>query len=451
MAGQPGDEFELGAQRMDRRAFLRRSSMLGFAVAGLLAACGSASSAPPATTETSDSGGDASTTPAGSAPSTAPSGEGGGILTVGMEAAVPNMDPAQSLGLHSLRVSRLINETLVTTEPDSTAIVPLLAESWESSSDGMEWTFALRQGVTFSDGSPFTAESVKQSFERAVFESHPLYKTGAWSFITGYLAPLEEAVAVDDTTLTLRLQYPLASLLSYLALPNLGIMSLQAMNELGQEIATKPVGTGPYVLTRYDPGDTVELTRNESYRGTKGIPETIVFRPFPEAQARVAALLSGDADVIIPVPPDSIEQIENSGEATVVKQPGLTSWYVSINLSQPPLDNVKVRQALNYAVDKQAIVKDVLKDTGTIAQGPIPASSWAFNPSVPTYEYDPDRAKSLLEEAGLASGFSTVMWVPDSGSGMQEPKAMASVIQANLAAVGVNVELQVFEWGSYLG
>lgn len=176
-----------------------------------------------------------------------------------------------------------------------------------------------------------------------------------------------------------------------------------------------------------------------------------MFRPFPEAQARVAALLSGDADVIIPVPPDSIEQIENSGDATVVKQPGLTSWYVSINLSQPPLDNVKVRQALNYAVDKQAIVKDVLKDTGTIAQGPIPASSWAFNPAVPKYEYDPERAKSLFAEAGLANGFSTVMWVPDSGSGMQEPKAMASVIQANLAAVGVNVELQVFEWGSCRG
>lgn len=250
MAGQPGDVFELGAQRMDRRAFLRRSCTLGFAVAGLLSACGSASSAPPATTETSGSGGTAGTTPAGSAPSTAASGGGGGILTVGMEAAVPNMDPAQSLGLHSLRVSRLVNETLVTTQPDSTEIVPLLAEWWESSSDGTEWTFSLRQGVTFSDGSPFTAESVKQSFERAVFESHPLNKTGAWSFITGYLAPLEEAVAVDNTTVTLRLQYPLTSLLSFLALPNLGIMSLDAMNELGEEIATKPVGTGPYVLTR---------------------------------------------------------------------------------------------------------------------------------------------------------------------------------------------------------
>ena len=433
--------------KLSRRAFARRMSLLALSGAGLtvLQACGGAPPAAPAAKAPPTTAAPAAATVAPAAPAA----KGGGVLTIGMEAEVPNLDPGQSLGLHSGRVSRLINETLVTTKPLTTEIVPLLAKSWETSPDGKEWTFRLQENARFTDGTPLTAEAVKQTFERTIKDSNPYYKSGKWSFAAGYLAPLEEAVAINDQTVKLVLKYPLASLLGYLALPNLGIMSLKALQEDSANVGSKPVGTGPYMVSNWERGTRLELARNENYWGTKGTAERIVFRPFVESQARVAALLAGEADVIIPVPPDSIQQIDSSGRAQVVQQPGLTIWYVSFDLKKKPFDDVRVRQALNYAVDKEAIVRDVLKGTGTVAQGPIPPS-WAFNPAVEKYAYDPEKAKRLLAEAGYPNGFSARFWVPDSGSGMQEPKPMASVIQANLAAVGVRTSIEVFEWGSYL-
>jgi peptide/nickel transport system substrate-binding protein len=192
------------------------------------------------------------------------------------------------------------------------------------------------------------------------------------------------------------------------------------------------------------------LVRNEDYWGTRGKPKRIIFRPVPEEQTRVAELLAGSVDVIIPVFPDSIAQIENHQDTKIIKVPGLTVWYVVLNLDKAPFNNVKVRQALNYAIDKQAIVHDVLKDTGIVATQAVHPMTWGYNPEARTYTYDPAKARSLLAEAGYANGFNATLWVPESGSGMQLPKEMSQVIQANFAAVGVNVRLEVFEWGTYL-
>ncbi len=372
-------------------------------------------------------------------------------IVVAMEAEIPNLDPGQALGLHSLRATRLIMEPLVAPRPTSTEVIPWLATSWSVSADGLEWTFKLRPNVKFHDGAVLNAEAVRYTFERVLNKNHPAYDLGRWSFIVGYLSSVSGVEAVDPLTVKFVLKQPNAAFLAYLSLPNAGIISPTAQQRLGKDFANQPVGTGPYRFSSWQRGVKLVLERNEEYWGTKGKPKSIVFRPIPEDVTRVAELLAGNADVIIPVLPDAIPQIERNKDTAIIRQRGLTFWFVAFNLSKKPFDNVKVRQALNYAIDKGAIVRDVLKNTGIVANQPLPTSSWGYSPDAARYTYNPMRARTLLAEAGYPDGFSATFWVPDSGSGMQLPKEMATVIQANLAAIGVQTKIEIFEWGSYLG
>ena len=372
-------------------------------------------------------------------------------IVVDHEAEVPNLDPAQSLGLHSLRVTRLVNETLVVPQPTTTEVMPWLATGWTVSPDGLQWTFTLRQNVRFQDGTPFDANAVKYTYDRVVDPNHPAHALGAWSFLRVYLAPIKSIEVVNPQTVRFHLKEPNSALLTYLSIPNAGVISPAAQQRWGKEFASHPVGTGPYTLKSWERGVRLILERNDEYWGAKGKAKTIVFRPVPEDQTRISDLLAGGADVILPVLPDAVSRIEHNPSTGIVRQRGLTFWYVALNLQKKPFDNVKVRRALNYAVNKEAIVRDVLKNTGVVATEPLLPSSWGYAPNAQVYPYDPAKAKALLHEAGYPAGFSATFWVPDSGSGMQLPKEMSTVIQANLAAIGVQAKIQVFEWGSYLG
>ncbi len=161
-------------------------------------------------------------------------------------------------------------------------------------------------------------------------------------------------------------------------------------------------------------------------------------------------MLTGALDLIVGAPPDFVAQLENNPKVTLQKQVGAHVWYLGLNNGKKPFDDKRVRQALNYAVNKDAIVRDVLKGTGAVSRGPVLPGTWGDEGGLKPFPYDPERAKKLLAEAGLASGFSTTLWVPESGSGMQSPVAMSTIIQSNLKAVGVNVTLQTMEWGTFL-
>jgi peptide/nickel transport system substrate-binding protein len=372
-------------------------------------------------------------------------------VIIATEAEVPNLDPGQLIGLHSARASRLIFENLVAPKPTTTEIVPQLATSWSVTSNGLEWTFKLRSGVKFHDGTPFNAQAVKYTIDRVMNRSHPANKWGKWSFIRGYLAPVKEVVAVDPLTVKFILKFPNATFLSYLAMPNLGIISPTAQKKLKKDFATRPVGTGLYQFGGWQRGVKLTLTRNESHWGRKGKAKTIIFRPIAEDQTRVAELLSGGVDVITNVIPDALALLKKNPNTSIIRQPGLTLWYVALNTKKKPFSDVRVRRALNYAIDRLSIVRDVLKNTGQPATQFVPPASWGYAPDARKYTYDPVRAKKLLSAAGYPNGFSTTFWVPNSGSGMQLPKEMATVIQANLAAVGVKVKIEIFEWGSYFG
>jgi peptide/nickel transport system substrate-binding protein len=373
-----------------------------------------------------------------------------GTLVVGLVAEPVNLDPAQVTDLNSNRVGRRVVETLVMFPDESTQIVPGLAESWTVSKDGLHYVFKLRTGVTFHDGTPLNAEAVKFSIERQINPEHVAAKLGKYPFANYFFGNVKAVEAVDPLTVEFVLKEPRASFLALLTAGAASIVSPTAVRKHGADYPSNPVGTGPFKFVAWDRGQKVVLEKNPSYWRYPVKLQRVVYRPIVEDQARLTELLTGAIDLIVSPPPDYVAQLESSGKIAMLKQVGAHVWYLGINNQKKPFDDKRVRQALNYAVNKDAIVRDVLKGTGTLSAGPVLPKTWGADGGLKAYPYDPERAKKLLAEAGYPQGFSTTLWVPESGSGMQAPVAMSTVIQSNLKAVGVNVAMQTMEWGAYL-
>ncbi len=373
-----------------------------------------------------------------------------GTLVVGLVAEPVNLDPAQVTDLNSNRVGRRLVETLVTFPDESTQTVPGLAESWTVSKDGQRYTFKLRKGISFHDGTPLNAEAVKFSIERQINAEHPFNKLGKYPFANYFFGNVKAVEVVDPSTVEFVLKEPRASFLAILTAGAASIVSPTAVKKLGVDYALQPVGTGPFRYVAWDRGQRVVLERNAQYWKSPVKVERVIYRPIVEDQARLTELLTGALDLIVGTPPDFVAQLENNPKVTLLKQVGAHVWYLGINNQKKPFDDKRVRQALNYAVNKEAIVRDVLKGTGSMSAGPVLPGTWGADAGLKPYPYDPERAKKLLADAGYPGGFTTSMWVPESGSGMQSPVAMATVMQSNLKAVGVNVTLQTFEWGAFI-
>jgi len=373
-----------------------------------------------------------------------------GTLVVGLVAEPVNLDPPQVTDLNSNRVGRRIVETLVTFPEESTQIVPGLAESWTISKDGLQYTFKLRRGITFHDGTPLNAEAVKFSIERQINPNHPAYKLGKYPFANFFFGNVKAVEVLSEERVAFLLNEARASFIAVLAQGAASIVSPTAVMKWGPDYPTHPVGTGPFRFASWDRGQRVILEKNPTYWKYPVKVERVIYRPIVEDQARLTELLTGTLDVIVGVPADFVSQLEQNAKITLLKQVGAHVWYLGMNNQKKPFDDKRVRQALNYAVNKDAIVKDVLKGTGAASRGPVLPGTWGADPALKAYPYDPERAKKLLAEAGYPSGFSTTLWVPESGSGMQAPVAMSTVMQSNLKAVGVNVSLQTMEWGAYL-
>ena len=373
-----------------------------------------------------------------------------GTLVVGLVAEPVNLDPPQVTDLNSNRVGRRIVETLVTFPEESTQVVPGLAESWTISKDGLQYTFKLRRGITFHDGTPLNAEAVKFSIERQINPNHPAYKLGKYPFANFFFGNVKAVEVLSEERVAFLLNEPRASFLSILTAGAASIVSPTAVMKWGPDYPTHPVGTGPFRFASWDRGQRVVLEKNPTYWKYPVKVERVIYRPIVEDQARLTELLTGTLDVIVGVPADFVSQLEQNAKITLLKQVGAHVWYLGMNNQKKPFDDKRVRQALNYAVNKDAIVKDVLKGTGASSRGPVLPGTWGADPALKAYPYDPERAKKLLAEAGYPNGFSTTLWVPESGSGMQAPVAMSTVMQSNLKAVGVNVSLQTMEWGAYL-
>jgi peptide/nickel transport system substrate-binding protein len=373
-----------------------------------------------------------------------------GTLVVGLVAEPVNLDPPQVTDLNSNRVGRRVVETLVTFPDESTQVVPGLAESWTISKDGLQYTFKLRRGIAFHDGTPLNAEAVKFSIERQINPNHPAYKLGKYPFANYFFGNVKAVEVLSDERVAFLLNEPRASFLAVLTAGAASIVSPTAVMKWGPDYPNHPVGTGPFRFASWDRGQRVVLEKNPSYWKYPVKVERVIYRPIVEDQARLTELLTGGLDLIVGVPADNVSQLEKNPKITLLKQVGAHVWYLGMNNQKKPFDDKRVRQALNYAVNKDAIVNDVLKGTGAASKGPVLPGTWGADGALKAYPYDPERAKKLLAEAGYPNGFTTTLWVPESGSGMQAPVAMSTVMQSNLKAVGVNVSLQTMEWGAYL-
>jgi peptide/nickel transport system substrate-binding protein len=379
-----------------------------------------------------------------------------GTLIVGTETDIENFDPGRAIALATNRVQSAVYEGLVKYAPGTIDLIPHLAteiptvENGGVSADGLTYTFKLREGVKFTDGADFNAEAVKISYQRLYDESFQYYDAANTAgFQIGSLQTVE---VVDPLTVKFILSAPNAA---FVELANIGsgkIVSPKAIQETPiDQLGEITAGTGPFKLKTWEKGTKAELERNEEYWGPKPALKTLIFRPIPEPTARVAALLNGEVDMIVVVPPDAIDSIKDDANLTYEQGPSNHYWFIELNTREGPFADVRVRQAANFAVNKEGLANDILHGSAVPATQPMPAANWSYNPDVKGYPYDPEKAKALLAEAGYADGFSTQMIIPTNGSGMMVPVQMNEYIQGNLRDVGIDVEIQSFEWISYLG
>lgn len=371
------------------------------------------------------------------------------VLVVGQIAEPKSIDPQAVTAINDFRILMNVYDGLVRYQNGKLEVEPALAKSWTISEDGTEYVFKLRTGVKFHDGTSFNAEAVKFTFDRMLDENHPQHDTGPFP-LAFFFSAVERVEVVDDATVKFTLNAPYAPFLSNLAYPTGLIVSPAAVKKHGKAYGRHPVGTGAFQFKSWKANESVIVERNDNYWDGRAQSKAVVFRPITDANTRVAEMLSGGIDLMVEVPPTALGQFANDN-FKVVEQGGPHVWFLILNAKEGPFADKRVRQAANYAINKRAIVEDVLEGTAEIAAGPTPpAFSWAYNDSLTPYPYDPDKARALIKAAG-AEGAKLDFYVTEGGSGMLDPVAMGTAIQADLKAVGFEVNIQTYEWNTFLG
>jgi len=382
----------------------------------------------------------------------------GGTLVYGLETEPGVLDPHTFGPWATARVVMHIFDALVTVDTSSgkspPSIVGQLAERWEISPDGKEYTFFLRKGVKFHDGTDFDAEAVKINIERNWKEDSPWFYDRAQSFTRMAFRWVTAVDVLDDFTVRIRLSQPFSDFIPYLAdkqQPS-AIISPAAIKKYGNKgIAQHPIGAGPFEFVEQIPNERTVLKRFEGYWGKKPYLDRVIIRPLPDPAARVLALQTGEVDVITIPPPDSKDQLIKQGYQWLQGDVHHI-WLLNLNHNNQYFADKRVRQAVCYGIDRRGLAKHVLNDTVIPARHGITmptAPSW--DPSFTAYEHDPTKAKRLLAEAGYPNGFKTIFQTSTAGSGQLLPVPMMEYIQRNLKEVGIEVEIQAFEWLTYVG
>lgn len=361
---------------------------------------------------------------------------GAQTLTVAQGADPVTLDPHGQNDQPSARVRVQIFETLVNHSP-SLDIVPGLAKSWEQI-DEVTWEFKLQEGVTFHNGDAFTAADVKYSFDRIKTLPSPA------AFL---IDAISDVVIVDDYTVRIILEYPFAPILAHFAHPSNAIVNQRSVEEAGNAFGSQvAIGTGPFIFEDWVAGSHVELSRNDNYWGELAKVERVIIRGIPDNTVRAIELETGGADLVYVLDPMDEMRLEGTPGLKLDKYQTLSTTYIGFNVQKEPLDNKLVRQAINYALDVEAIVDYIYTGLAVQINGPIPPTVWGYNAELPGYEYDPEKAKALLAEAGFPNGFKTSIWTNDNPLRMQ----IAEMFQANLADVGIDVDVQVIPWATFL-
>jgi peptide/nickel transport system substrate-binding protein len=372
----------------------------------------------------------------GTAP--APAGaQAAGEIRVALPWTPENLDPTMNLSSIRAKVGVSLFDSLVGRDADN-KLVPQLAESWKALDD-VTWQIKLRRGVVFHNGEPFNAEAVRFTFERVL---DPNQKSPNRANV-GEVARVE---VVDDYTVNLVLRQPYAPLLNRLI--DFPIVPPKYTAEKGnQGLALRPVGTGPFRFVELVKDDHLIVEAFD--RHWRGAPKVrrIVYKPIPEPFTRAAALRNNEVDLIDTVPPNLASELERAGGIRVQRVPSTWIIYLGLNALKKPLSDVRVRQALNYATDADALVKSVLDGNARRMDGPFTPHMFGFDPSVKGYAPDPARARRLLAEAGYPDGVEITLEAP--AGRYQGDKEIAEALGGQWQKAGFKPRVQVAEWGAY--
>jgi len=396
------------------------------------------------------------------------------------------LDPALVSDGESLRITNQIFESLVSFKPGGSEVVPSLATSWKPSANAMSWTFTLRKGVKFSDGTAFNAAAVCYNYDRWYNFPAALQNAAVsyyWNTVFGGFAhPAKGSPGPDkslykscttkgDNEVTLNLTRRSSSFISAIGLPNFGIASPAALKKYDAnagttdstgvfhptgKFATKnPVGTGPYMLQSWEPAVKLVLVANPKYNGPKPAISKVIYRPIADNAARLQALQSGEIQGMDYVAPQDYSTVQKDSNLQLLKRPVSSIGYIGMNQAKPPMNNPLVRQAVAYAIDKAAVIKAVYGQTGEVANQFLPPSLFGYAKSgVPDYSYDPAKAKALLKQAGLTLPVKIDFWYPTgvSRSYMPDPQRIFQAFQSTLNGSGFKVVPHSAPWRpDYLG
>jgi peptide/nickel transport system substrate-binding protein len=372
-----------------------------------------------------------------------------GVLIVGQTAEPKSLDPAVDTSVNDFRILVNIYDGLVRYKSGTLQVEPALAKSWKIGDGGHVYTFQLRRDVHFQDGTPFNAQAVKFNFERMLDKDNPYHDTGPFP-LAFFFSEIDKIDTPNSHEVVFHLKHPYAPFLSNLAYPTGLIISPAAVEKYGKDVGRHPVGTGPFRFEEWQSNAKVVLTANSDYWGGKPELKAVVFRPITDANTRLAEMLSGGLDVMVNVPADNIKTFREDPRFKLLQQIGPHVWFLILNTKEGIFKDKRVRQAINYAVNKKALADDVLQGTATVANGPTPpAFAWAHDNELKPYPYDPAKARALLKAAGV-KGAELVFYVTEGGSGMLDPVAMGTAIQADLAKVGLQAKIETYEWNTFL-
>jgi peptide/nickel transport system substrate-binding protein len=462
---------------ISRRGFLRALGLV--ASVGLIQACAPAAPATstpaaskPAETKPAETKPTEAPKPAAAAPTTAPAAakpaeakpteapkpqaapaaaKPGGTLVAGWDSDPGALDNNVDRGAVTRTLLHMVYDRIVerdiSVKADFPPFAPGLATSWEVSPDAKVYTFKLRPGVTFQDGTTCDAEAIKFNIERNWNPNHPFYsKTGAGANALGF-KDLDKVEAVDASTVRVTHKAPFADFLNVLAFGTYSIGSPTQIQKVGNdEFGNQPIGTGPFKFVSRERGVKLVFEKNPSYWGGAPALDGFIIRPLPEAVARLTALETGEVDWVNNVHPDSIEKVRGNANLVIDLAQLPNTWGYIPNHRSDPTKNVKVRQALNWAVNREALCKDIMRGLAVPSTSPFaPTGTAGHNPNIKGYGYDPAKAKALLAEAGFESGLKLRFQIPQGAVGSPFAVEMNQYLQQNFKDVGIDVNIETLE------
>ena len=389
-------------------------------------------------------------------------------LTVCTEASPDGFDVVQFNSLVTTNASAdVIFNSLVTYDEAAKKVASALADKWEVSADGLTYTFHLRPGVAFQTTDYFkptralNADDVVFTFSRMLDDSNPWHKvTGASGFphaqSMGLVKLIKSVSKVDDSTVKFELNEPNATFVPILTMGFASIYSAEYADQLLKagkqtDLNAKPIGTGPFVLKSYTKDAIIRYDVNPTYWGPKPKIDRLIYAITPDATVRAQKVKAGECQIALSPKPQDIAEAKTDKSIKIEQTPAFMTAFVALNTQKKPLDNPKVRQALNLAFDRTTYLKTVFDNTATPATNPYPPNTWSYDKAIQPWPYDPAQAKKLLAEAGLPNGFETTIWVRPNGSVLNpSPKVGAELLQADFAKIGVKADVKVIEWGELI-